>query len=90
MNTENIVGIQVLIRRRSPDELFPGTVNGIDSHGNIVVRRLRHGEPNGEEFKAPPELTELGFAQNRRGHLRFALVPMTPEATLFMADKQQV
>ena len=89
MNHE-IIGTQVLIRRRSPDELFPGAVQGQDKTGKIVVRRFKHGVPNGEEFKAPEALFDLGYAQNRTGCLRFALVPMSQEAELFMADKQQV
>lgn len=89
MNYE-IIGTQVLIRRRSPEEIFPGAVQGQDRTGKIVVRRFKSGVPNGEEFKAPSELLNLGYAQNRRGQLRFAWVPMSPEAELFMADKQQV
>lgn len=88
MNPE--IGTQVLIMRRSPEFMGPGVVTGTDRRGKIVVRRLKNGEHNGEEFKAPPELLELGYAQSKKGHLRFALMPMSPEARLFMADRQQV
>lgn len=88
--TDIEIGRQVLIQGRSPDFISPGVVTGIDPRGKIVVRRFKNGQPNGQEFKAPHELVKLGYAQNRGGHLRFALLPMSSEVTLFMADKQQV
>lgn len=73
---ETAIGKEVAIVRAGTSEMRTGEIVGFDESKGVVVRGTGR---RGGEFFANAELLLTGFATNRRGHLRFALVPTPPE-----------